>query len=64
MPKMVFWVNLNIIMTKKTIVDENKKSTSKMALLLEQEKDAIKIPQIGDLVEGTVISLGKNEIHL
>jgi len=61
---MVFWVNLNIIMTKKTIVDENKKSTSKMALLLEQEKDAIKIPQIGDLVEGTVISLGKNEIHL
>lgn len=61
---MVFWANLSINMSKQSLIDQNKKSTSKMALLLEQEKDAIKIPQVGDLVEGVVIAIGKNEIHL
>ncbi|MFH1667967.1 MAG: S1 RNA-binding domain-containing protein, partial [Candidatus Komeilibacteria bacterium] len=40
------------------------KTNSKMAALLEQEENAINIPQVGDLVEGTVIYVGKNEIQL
>lgn len=32
--------------------------------LLLQQTDAIKVPKIGDLVEGTVISISKNEIYL
>lgn len=44
----------------------NKKdaSGSKMAELLAQEPNAINVPQVGDLVEGTIISIGKNEVHL
>ena len=43
---------------------EETKTNSKMAALLEQEENAINIPQVGDLVEGTVIYVGKNEIQL
>lgn len=32
--------------------------------ILLQQTDAIKVPKVGDLVEGTVISLSKNEIYL
>lgn len=32
--------------------------------ILLQKDDAIKVPKIGDLVEGTVISISKNEIYL
>lgn len=32
--------------------------------ILLQKTDAIKVPKVGDLVEGTVISLSKNEIYL
>lgn len=43
---------------KRTVVSEHP-----MDLLLQQA-DAIKVPKVGDLVEGTVISLSKNEIYL
>lgn len=39
------------------------KSDHPMDVLLEQD-NAVKVPRVGDLVEGTVISISKNEIYL
>lgn len=39
------------------------KSDHPMDILLQQD-NAIKVPKVGDLVEGTVISISKNEIYL
>lgn len=39
------------------------KSTSLMDELLDK-KGAVQIPKVGDLVEGTIISLSKNEVYL
>ncbi|MCR4280676.1 MAG: S1 RNA-binding domain-containing protein [Candidatus Komeilibacteria bacterium] len=40
------------------------KQGSKMAELLAKDPGAVKIPQVGDLIEGIVISLGKNEVYV
>src|SRR5258708_36272465 len=37
--------------------------TSKMGLLLEQEEGLV-IPQSGDLVEGTIVAVGKREVRV
>ena len=47
-------------LTEKTKEEKSKK----MAELMEQEKDATPIPQVGELVEGIVTHIGKNEIQL
>jgi small subunit ribosomal protein S1 len=46
------------------LINDTKQKSSKMAELLEQEKDAMIVPQIGELIEGIVVSIGKNEVIL
>ncbi|OGY90526.1 MAG: hypothetical protein A3B30_03670 [Candidatus Komeilibacteria bacterium RIFCSPLOWO2_01_FULL_52_15] len=38
--------------------------TSAMELLVKNKMDAFKFPKVGDLIEGTVISVSKNEVYL
>ena len=44
-------------------VQEENLATSKMAELLK-DKNAANMPKVGDLVEGKIISISKNEIYL
>lgn len=46
------------------LTENQKQNSSKMAELLDKEKDAVMVPQIGDLIEGTVVNIGKNEVLL
>ena len=46
-----------IFMTKET-----KQASSKFADLLE--KDGVKVPQVGDVVKGTVVTASKSEVVL
>ena len=48
----------------KTKSDLAKQNSSKMAELLSKEKDAMVVPQVGELIEGTVVNIGKNEVLL
>jgi len=43
--------------------NEEEKSQSLMAQLLEEQGE-LPIPEVGDIIEGTVISASKNEVHL
>lgn len=56
-------------MTTKTITANNATMTSEgngsaMDMLLKQRADWLKFPKIGDLIEGTIISVSKNEVYL
>lgn len=54
----------NQLTTIKNNKTKTKQKSTAMATLLEQEKDATTIPQVGELVEGTVINIGKSEVQL
>ena len=46
------------------LTENTQQSSKKMAELLDKEKDALNIPEIGELIEGIVVSIGKNEVLL
>ncbi len=53
-----------IVPTKKTADKTLSVTKGHMMDELLQQQDLVKIPKIGDLVEGTVISVSKNEVYL
>lgn len=60
----VFRLKTNKLMSNQLTPSTDENTNSKMAELLEKEEYAINIPQIGELVEGVVIYVGKNEVQL
>lgn len=46
------------------LTENTKQKSTVMADLLEKEKNSTIIPQIGELIEGVVVSIGKNEVIL
>jgi len=46
------------------MAEEKKISSNLMDELLDKQKNALPIPKIGDLVEGEIISISKNEIYI
>jgi len=46
------------------LTENQKQNSSKMAELLDKEKNAVIVPQVGDLIEGIVVNIGKNEVLL
>ena len=46
------------------LITKTKENSTVMADLLEQEKSALAIPQVGELIEGVVVGIGKNEVLL
>ncbi len=49
--------------TTKISQDENKTKSPEMEKLLD-EQGLIKVPKVGDIVEGTILSVSKNEVHV
>jgi small subunit ribosomal protein S1 len=53
-------MKMNIIMSKEDTKDKKKSDFGKIL----ETHDEIKLPKVGDLIEGVIVSLGKNEVVL